>query len=282
MITVNRPEARNAVNSAVGTAVGDALEQAQEDPDVRAVVSPVTVIELRRSRSQGHRPRGEPVSPRPRRVGIRGICPLIAKPTIAAVNGNARSLAAPSLAWPATWWSPRRREVRFAGSETRTHRRRGRGVPHRRTATARWRSSCCSPAIRCLRPTRRGVGIGQRCGAGRRGCCRPARRWPSGSPSMRRCRCRPAIGWPTASTTVLSTARYQVGRDHPRDQHAAEVRGCQGGTAGVRREASARLEGTLMKRLIFEPEHERSGRPPASTSSANWCPTPRVGAGSDR
>ena len=38
VITINRPEARNAVNGAVSTAVGDALQQAQEDPDVRAVV----------------------------------------------------------------------------------------------------------------------------------------------------------------------------------------------------------------------------------------------------
>ena len=38
IITINRPEARNAVNSAVSTAVGDALQQAQDDPDVRAVV----------------------------------------------------------------------------------------------------------------------------------------------------------------------------------------------------------------------------------------------------
>ncbi|MGH3559584.1 MAG: enoyl-CoA hydratase-related protein, partial [Mycobacterium sp.] len=38
IITINRPEARNAVNGAVSTAVGDALEQAQNDPDVRAVV----------------------------------------------------------------------------------------------------------------------------------------------------------------------------------------------------------------------------------------------------
>jgi crotonobetainyl-CoA hydratase len=38
LITINRPEARNAVNSAVSTAVGDALQEAQDDADVRAVV----------------------------------------------------------------------------------------------------------------------------------------------------------------------------------------------------------------------------------------------------
>jgi crotonobetainyl-CoA hydratase len=38
LITINRPEARNAVNGAVSTAVGDALEHAQHDPAIRAVV----------------------------------------------------------------------------------------------------------------------------------------------------------------------------------------------------------------------------------------------------
>ncbi|EUA37097.1 enoyl-CoA hydratase/isomerase family protein [Mycobacterium avium subsp. avium 2285 (R)] len=38
VITLNRPEARNAVNGAVSTAVGDALQNAQDDPEVRAVV----------------------------------------------------------------------------------------------------------------------------------------------------------------------------------------------------------------------------------------------------
>lgn len=38
LITIDRPDARNAVNGAVSTAVGDALEAAQRDPEVRAVV----------------------------------------------------------------------------------------------------------------------------------------------------------------------------------------------------------------------------------------------------
>jgi len=38
LITINRPDARNAVNGAVSTAVGDLLQQAQDDPDVWAVV----------------------------------------------------------------------------------------------------------------------------------------------------------------------------------------------------------------------------------------------------
>ena len=36
LITINRPEARNAVNGAVSTAVGDALSAAQHDPEVWA------------------------------------------------------------------------------------------------------------------------------------------------------------------------------------------------------------------------------------------------------
>ncbi len=38
VITINRPQARNAVNGAVSVVVGDALEEAHHNPDVRAVV----------------------------------------------------------------------------------------------------------------------------------------------------------------------------------------------------------------------------------------------------
>ncbi len=38
VITINRPEARNAVNGAVSTGVGDAMQQAQDDPEIWAVV----------------------------------------------------------------------------------------------------------------------------------------------------------------------------------------------------------------------------------------------------
>lgn len=38
LITINRPEARNAVNTAVSVGVGDALQAAQDDPEIRAVV----------------------------------------------------------------------------------------------------------------------------------------------------------------------------------------------------------------------------------------------------
>lgn len=38
LITLQRPQARNAVNAQLSSAVGEALEQAQSDPDVRVVV----------------------------------------------------------------------------------------------------------------------------------------------------------------------------------------------------------------------------------------------------
>ncbi len=38
IVTINRPEARNAVNQAVSTGLGDALQQAQDDPEIWAVV----------------------------------------------------------------------------------------------------------------------------------------------------------------------------------------------------------------------------------------------------
>jgi len=38
LITLNRPEALNAINAAVSTALGDALHAAAVDPEVRAIV----------------------------------------------------------------------------------------------------------------------------------------------------------------------------------------------------------------------------------------------------
>ena len=38
VVTINRPDARNAVNQAVSVGVGDALQQAQDDPEIWAVV----------------------------------------------------------------------------------------------------------------------------------------------------------------------------------------------------------------------------------------------------
>ena len=38
LITINRPEARNAVNRFVHEGVGDALQAADEDPEIRVVI----------------------------------------------------------------------------------------------------------------------------------------------------------------------------------------------------------------------------------------------------
>ncbi len=38
IVTINRPEARNAVNAAVHTGIGTALEEAESDPEIRVVI----------------------------------------------------------------------------------------------------------------------------------------------------------------------------------------------------------------------------------------------------
>jgi crotonobetainyl-CoA hydratase len=92
VITINRPEARNAVNGAVSIAVGDALEQAQNDPDVRAVVitgagdksfcAGADLKAIARRENLYHPDHPE--------WGFAGyVAHFVDKPTIAAVNGTA-------------------------------------------------------------------------------------------------------------------------------------------------------------------------------------------------
>nr|WP_082973328.1 crotonase/enoyl-CoA hydratase family protein [Mycobacterium sp. E2327] len=92
VITINRPEARNAVNAAVSIGIGDALEQAQHDPDVRAVVitgagdksfcAGADLKAISRRENLYHPEHGE--------WGFAGyVHHFIDKPTIAAVNGTA-------------------------------------------------------------------------------------------------------------------------------------------------------------------------------------------------
>jgi crotonobetainyl-CoA hydratase len=94
VVTINRPEARNAVNLEVAIRIGDALEAADGDPDVRAVIitgagdrSFCAGADLK---AVG---RGEPIVPTdPVRAkwGFAGyVAHPISKPTIAAVNGFA-------------------------------------------------------------------------------------------------------------------------------------------------------------------------------------------------
>ncbi len=91
LITLNRPQARNAVNAAVSTGVGDALHEAQHDPEVRAVVitgagqSFCAGADLKAiSRREGI------YHPEHAEWGFAGyVQHVIDKPTIAAVNGTA-------------------------------------------------------------------------------------------------------------------------------------------------------------------------------------------------
>lgn len=92
LITINRPEARNAVNGAVSTAVGDALQAAQKDPEVWAVVltgagdksfcAGADLKAISRGENLFHETHPE--------WGFAGyVHHFIDKPTIAAVNGTA-------------------------------------------------------------------------------------------------------------------------------------------------------------------------------------------------
>lgn len=92
IITINRPDARNAINAAVSIGVGEALEQAQNDPEVRAVVitgagdksfcAGADLKAIARRESIYHPDHPE--------WGFAGyVQHFIDKPTIAAVNGTA-------------------------------------------------------------------------------------------------------------------------------------------------------------------------------------------------
>ena len=92
LITINRPDERNAVNGAVSTAVGDLLQQAQDDADVWAVVitgagdksfcAGADLKAISRRENLFH--------PQHPEWGFAGyVRHFIDKPTIAAVNGAA-------------------------------------------------------------------------------------------------------------------------------------------------------------------------------------------------
>jgi crotonobetainyl-CoA hydratase len=94
IVTINRPEARNAVNLSVHMGIGQALEEAEADVDIRAII-------LTGAGDQAFcagadlkaLARGEPMRPEdPEHVawGFAGyVSHAISKPTIAAVNGVA-------------------------------------------------------------------------------------------------------------------------------------------------------------------------------------------------
>lgn len=94
LVTINRPDARNAVNEAVCLLGGDALEEADKNPDIRAVVLTgagdkafCAGADLKAIT------RGEriiPDDPQRARWGLAGfVGHYISKPTIVAVNGPA-------------------------------------------------------------------------------------------------------------------------------------------------------------------------------------------------
>ncbi|MDK2760011.1 MAG: enoyl-CoA hydratase/isomerase family protein [Sphingopyxis sp.] len=94
IVTINRPEARNAVNAAVHVGIGTALETAENDPEIRAVVitgagdksfcAGADLVALSRGESL------QPTDPAQQEWGFAGmVAHPISKPIIAAVNGVA-------------------------------------------------------------------------------------------------------------------------------------------------------------------------------------------------
>jgi crotonobetainyl-CoA hydratase len=93
LITLNRPEVRNAVDLAMSIALGDALEQADQDPDVSVIVLTGAGPAFCAGADLKAIARGEMVRPTDEKHapwGFAGITShLLSKPTIAAVNGYA-------------------------------------------------------------------------------------------------------------------------------------------------------------------------------------------------
>jgi crotonobetainyl-CoA hydratase len=95
LVTINRPDARNAIDSTVALGIGNALDQAEHDPDVRVVV--ITGSGDRafcagadlRAIARGERLFASD-DPAHMAWGFAGyVSHYISKPTIAAVNGAA-------------------------------------------------------------------------------------------------------------------------------------------------------------------------------------------------
>jgi crotonobetainyl-CoA hydratase len=92
VITLNRPEARNAVNAEVARLIGDALQDADRDPQIRVVVVTGAGDQAFCAGADLKAvARGESIIPEGREAwGFAGyVCHHISKPTIAAVNGFA-------------------------------------------------------------------------------------------------------------------------------------------------------------------------------------------------
>ncbi len=91
IITINRPQSRNAVNAAVSAGVGDALDEVQHDPDLWAVVVTGAGESFCAGADLKAISRRENIfHPQHPEWGFAGyVRHFIDKPTIAAVNGTA-------------------------------------------------------------------------------------------------------------------------------------------------------------------------------------------------
>ena len=137
IITINRPEARNAINAAVSIGVGDALEEAQHDPDVRAVVitgagdksfcAGADLKAIARRENIYHPEHAE--------WGFAGyVQHFIDKPTIAAVNGTALGGGTELALASDLVVAHERAQFGAARGQTRADRRCRRRLPHREPA----------------------------------------------------------------------------------------------------------------------------------------------------
>ncbi len=262
LITINRPEARNAVNAAVSTAVGDALQEAQDDPEVRAVVitgagesfcAGADLKAISRRENLFHPDHGD--------WGFAGyVQHYIDKPTIAAVNGTAfgggTELALASdlvIAEERTRFGlpeVKRGLIAAAGGAFRIVDHLPRKVAMELLFTGEPMSSADAlkwGMINQVVPDGTAVDAALAL-AERITCNAPLAVWASKRVAIRRRRRR------------HHGRRVRLGQDHARNRRSVAFRGRQGGAAGLRREASAGLEsqvGETMKRLVFEAEHEQ-------------------------
>lgn len=94
-VTLNRPEARNALNSALSRGLWDAIADAGADPDVDVVIltgaDPAFCAGVDLKELSGESPRPDGIEPLPPReaMGLYRFFPVIDKPIIGAVNGAA-------------------------------------------------------------------------------------------------------------------------------------------------------------------------------------------------
>ncbi|HKR89631.1 MAG TPA: crotonase/enoyl-CoA hydratase family protein [Phenylobacterium sp.] len=93
ILTINRPDARNAVNADVHVGLGEGLELAEADPEIRAVIITGAGEAFCAGADLKAVARGERLTPRDRRQVAWGFAGVVAhpisKPVIAAVNGMA-------------------------------------------------------------------------------------------------------------------------------------------------------------------------------------------------